>query len=94
MPDLVGNFFRDRNACLALGDVEPEIRRLAAAVADFLCGLGCGLLVDIEQHDARALARIARRNRAADAGGGAGDDGDVILEKSHGVSSVLILSWR
>jgi hypothetical protein len=57
---------------------------LAAGVADFLRRLGRGLLVPIEQHDPRALAGIAGRNRAPDAGACAGDDGDVILEKGHG----------
>ena len=64
--------------------------RLAAGVADLLRRLGRGLLVDVEQHDLRALAGVAERDRAPDAGACAGDDRDVILEKGHGVSSAFV----
>ena len=68
--------------------------RLAAGLADLFRGLGGRFLVHVEQHDARALACIARRDRAADAGAGAGDDGDVILQKGHGVSFwFCLLRW-
>ena len=87
LPDLVRDLLCDGDAVLAFGDVELEAFRLAAGVADFLRGLGGGLLVDVEQHHARALVRIAGRDGAADAGAGAGDDGDVIGEQRHGVSS-------
>ena len=47
-----------------------------------------GFGVDIERDHPRALAGIADRDRAADAGARAGDDRDVGCEKGHGVSSV------
>ena len=59
------------------------------ASADFLGSLAGRLRVDVEQRHLRALAGIAERDRAADPGSRAGDDGDVILEQGHGgVSSV------
>ena len=57
---------------------------LAAGMTDFLRGLGGRLLVDVEQHRVRALAGITERDRAPDAGAGAGDDRDMVLEKGHG----------
>ena len=83
--------FGDRDAILALGDVERETLGLAAGIADFLRRLGRRLLVDVEQHDLRALAGIAGRDRAPDAGACAGDDGDVVLEKGHGWFPLLVL---
>ena len=67
-----------------LVDVERKALGLAAGVADFLRGFRRRLLVHVEQHDPRALAGVAVRDRAPDAGACAGDDGDMILEKGHG----------
>ena len=94
LADFVGDLFRRRDAVVAPGDVEQQALGLAAGVADFLCHVGRRLLVDVEQHDPRALARIAVRDRAPDAGACAGDDRDVILEKGHGRgSSVFLVFW-
>ncbi len=71
------------------GDVERKTLGLAAGVADLLRRLRRRLLVDVEQHHPRALARIAERDGAPDAGAGAGDDRDMVPEKGHGVSSVF-----
>src|SRR5262249_14382863 len=84
-PDLLGDLLCDREAILALRDVERKALRAAARLADLLRGLRRRRRLDVEQHDARALTRQARGDRAADAGGGARDDGDVTLEKGHGV---------
>jgi hypothetical protein len=89
LSDLVGDLFRHRDAVLAPDNVEREGLRLAAAIANFPRGFACRLLVDVEQHHARALAGIAGRNRAPDAGACAGDDRDMVLEKGHGVSSAF-----
>ena len=91
LPDLVGDLLRHRDAVFAVGDVEREAFGLAAGVADFLRGLRRRLLVPVEQHDARALAGIAERDRAPDAGACAGDDGDLILEKGHGAFPLLLV---
>ncbi len=64
-----------------LDDVERETLGLAAGVANLRGGLGRRLLVHVEQHHLRALAGIAERDRAPDAGAGAGDDRDVILRE-------------
>src|SRR5262249_26068745 len=72
--DLLGDLLGDREAILAIRDVERKALRAAASVADLLRGLRRRRLVDVEQHDARALARKAGGDRAADAGGGARDD--------------------
>jgi hypothetical protein len=58
----------------------------SARIEDLLRGFGRGLAVDIEHRDLRALARVADRNRAPDAGTRAGDDRDVIFKK-HAVSA-------
>ena len=59
LPDLVGDLFRHRDAVLASRDIERKALRLAAGVADFLRSFSRRLLVHVEQHDARTLARIA-----------------------------------
>ena len=82
-PDLVGDLFGDRAAGRAVGHVEREALRLAAGIEDLLGGFGGRLAVDVEHHDLRALARIAERDRAPDAGARAGDDRDVVFEKGH-----------
>ncbi len=89
LTDLARDLLGDREAILALRHVERETLGFTAGTADLAGRVACGLGVDVEQHDARALTREAGRDRAADAGGGAGDDGDVILEKGHGVSSAF-----
>ena len=91
LPDLVGDLSRHRDAVLAPGDVERKAFGTSAGVADFLRGFRRRLLVPVEQHDARALAGVADRDRAADAGACAGDDGDVILEKGHGAFPLLLV---
>ncbi len=84
-PDLLGDAPGDGDAILGLGDVERKTRRRPAGIADLLCRLFGGLAVDVEQHHLGALAGIAERNRAPDAGACAGDNRDVILEKAgHG----------
>ena len=93
LPDLVGDLFCHRDAVVAPGDVEREAFGLAAGVADFLRRFGRRLLVHVEQHHARALAGIAVRDRAPDAGACAGDDRDVILEKGHG-GFLCFWFWR
>ena len=84
LADFFGDAPGHRDAVVAFGDVEQEALRLAAGVADFAGHAGRRLLVHVEQHHARALAGIAFRDRAPDAGACAGDDSDVILEKGHG----------
>jgi hypothetical protein len=83
LPDLAGDLPGHRDAVLAPGDVERKTFRLAAAIANLLRGFARRLLVDVEQHHARALARIAGCDRAPDAGACAGDDRDVVFEKGH-----------
>jgi len=84
LSDLVGDLSRHRDAILAFGDIEGKALGLAAGVADFLRRIGRRLLVHVEQHHSRAFAGVAFRDRAPDAGAGAGDDRDVVLEKGHG----------
>ena len=91
LPDLVGDLLRHRDAVLAPGDVERKAFGLAAGIADFLRGLRRRLLVPVEQHDARALAGIAERDGAPDAGACTGDDGDLILEKGHEAFPLLLV---
>ena len=91
LPDLVGDLLRHRGAILAPGDIERKALGLAAAVADFLGRFGSRLLFPVEQHHPRALARIARGDRAPDAGACAGDDCDVIFEKGHGTFPLLLV---
>ena len=88
LADLARDLLCDREAILTFGHVQHEALGLAAGAADLAGGVAYGL-VDVEQHDTRALAREAGRDRAADARCGASDDGNVILEKSHGVSSAF-----
>ena len=78
LPDFFGNLLGHRDAVVALGDVEQKTLGLAAGVADFARHIGRRLLVHVEQHDPRAFARIAVRDRAPDAGTCAGNDCDVI----------------
>src|SRR4029434_10717961 len=78
--------FRGRGAAgNSVCDVEREVMRLAAVLAD-LCGrLGGCVAVDGERDALRDLAGIAERNCAADARPCAGHHRDVILQKSwHG----------
>ncbi len=91
LPDLVGDLPRHRDAVLASGDIEHKAVRTAAGVADLLRGLGCRLLVPVEQDDPRTLAGIADRDGAPDAGACTGDDGDVILEKGHVAFPLLLI---
>ena len=91
LPDLVGDLLRHRDAVFAVRDVERKAFGLAAGVADFLRRFRRRLLVPVEQHDPRALARIAVRDRAPDAGACTGDDGDVILEKGHAAFPLLLV---
>jgi hypothetical protein len=90
LPDLVGDLFGHRDTVVTFGDVERKAVGRAAGAADFLRRLGGRLLLAVEQHDARAFAGIADRDRAPDAGACAGDDGDVIVEKGHGA---FPLAW-
>ncbi len=88
-PTSLATFAATARQAVAIGDVERESLRLAAGVADFRRRLGRGLAVDVEHGDLRALARIAERDGAADAGAGAGDDRDVVLQKpGHGCCSL------
>src|SRR5262249_9425229 len=56
--------------------------RRAAVLADFRGRLGGRVAVDVERDDLCALAGVAERNRAADAGACAGYDRDMIVQKS------------
>ena len=66
----------------SVGDVEREVLRLAAGFADVRGRCRGRLAIDVQHGDLRALAGIAKRDGAADAGACAGDDRDVILQKS------------
>ena len=84
-PNCVGDLRRHGAAGGAVGDVEREGFRLAAGGGDVGGGLCRRLAVDVERGDARALAGEAWRDGAADAGAGAGDGGDVVLQQpGHG----------
>jgi len=74
-----------RKTIVAFGDVEREAVGLAAGLADLLGGLRDRVGIDVEQHHACTLARIAGRDRPADAGTGARDDGDVVCEQCHDI---------
>jgi len=86
--DLVG-FCRDVRsdgaAGGAIGDVEPEVVRLAAGLDDVGGRCGRRLAIDISSNDLRALAGEAQRDGAADPGAGTGHHSGMILQKSwHG----------
>ncbi len=90
LPDLFGDAFGDRDTVLAPGHIEHEAFRLAAGIANLLRRFGRGLFVLVEQGDLRAFAGVAQRDRATDAGGGTGDNSDMVSEKGHGqVSSIF-----
>jgi hypothetical protein len=89
LPDLVGDLLCHRDAVFAVRDIEREAFGLGAGVANFLRGLSRRLLVPVEQHHAGALAGVAQRDGAPDPGACTGNDGDVILEKRHGISSAF-----
>jgi hypothetical protein len=91
LSDLVGDLFRHRDAIFAVRDVERKTFGLGAGVADFPRSLRRRLLIPVEQHHAGALAGIAVRDGAPDAGACTGDDGDVILEKWHGAFPLLLI---
>jgi len=79
---------RHRPAGGAVGDVEGEGGRLAARFDDASGGRLRRPAIDVEHGDGCALARIAARDRLADAGAGTGDDGDVVLQQArHRISS-------
>jgi hypothetical protein len=82
LAELFGNLRRHCAACRAVADIECEGLRLAAGIADRLRGLGRRVGVNVERGHARALARVAEGDGAANAGAGAGDDRNVVLEKS------------
>jgi hypothetical protein len=82
-PDPFAHGSRDRDAILALGDIEAKTRGAAAFAADFFRGLLGGLLIDIEQRDLGAFAGVTGRDRAADAGCRTRDNGDMIFEQGH-----------
>ena len=83
----------DRAAGRPVGHVEREGCALPPASRICCGGLGRRLAVDVEHGDLRALARIAERDRAADAGASAGDRRDVVFEKpGHALSSVWIIN--
>ena len=84
--------FGDGVAIPAPGHIEHHALGLAAGVENVLRRFGRRLLVDIEHHHARALARIAQRDGAADAGACAGDDRDVIFEKAWSFLCLLIFA--
>ena len=90
-PDLFGDAPGDGVAVVAFDDVELEAFSSSAEIADLLCRRFGGFLVHVEQHHLRALTGIAERDGAADAGGGAGDDGDVVLEQRHGGFLVFLV---
>ena len=79
--DIARDLCRDVAASHPIRDVERKVLRLAAGATDIRRRLGRRLAVDVEHRDLRALARIAKRNRAADPGAGAGNDRDVVLQK-------------
>jgi hypothetical protein len=60
--------------------------RLAAGRADLGCRLRRSLTIDVEHCNLRALAGKAERDGTADPGGRAGDDRNVILQKSRHLS--------
>jgi hypothetical protein len=83
LPDLNRDLLCKREAIIPLGHIERKTLGLAAGLADLLGGFRDGVGVDVEQHHLCALARIAGRDRPADAGAGARDDGDVVCEQGH-----------
>ena len=85
--DLVGDLLCHRDAGVEIGHVERKALRLAAGVPDLLGRFRRRIAVHVEQHHARTLAAVARGDGTPDARACAGDDGDVIVEKGHGVSS-------
>ncbi len=92
LTDLFGHLACERKAVLAPGDVERKALGLAARFPDLAGGLRGGVGVDVEQHHLRALAGIAGGDRAADAGTGARDDGDVVCKQCHDI--FLPISFR
>ena len=82
--DRVGDLFCHRGAGRAVGDIERKTVDGAAGVADQFRGFRSTRRVDIERDHPRALAGIADRDRAPDAGARAGDDRDVRLKEGHG----------
>src|SRR5207245_6543923 len=87
--DLLG----DRDAILAPSYVERKTLRFAAGLADVFGGIRRRLHVDVERHDAGAFAGITRRDRAPDPGAGASDNGDAILQESHGCFLSVLFLW-
>ena len=87
LADLACDLRRHHAAGVAVADVEREGLRLAAGFADVRGRFGRRLAIDVERGHGRALAGVAERDGAADAGACAGYDRDVILQKSgHGLS--------
>jgi hypothetical protein len=85
--DRVGDLLCHGGAGGAVGDIERKTVGGAARIENVLRGLVSCLFIDVEQHDPRALARKAERNRAPDAGAGASDDRDVGGQEGHGGGS-------
>ena len=83
LPTLLADLGSNGTAGLAIRHVEREAVGLAAGVEDLLGGLGRRVAVDVEHDDARTLARVAERDRAADAGARAGDGRDVVFQKAR-----------
>ncbi len=80
--DLAELLDRARDAGLDLllvRHVHDHADRLAR-IAEFRRRRVGGLLIEVGDHDACALARKGRGDLLADAAGGAGDDGDFVLE--------------
>src|SRR5262249_16033074 len=78
-------------AVVAPGDVERKIVCAAAGVSDLLGRLRYRRLVDVQQHDACALAGKSPRDRPSDAGSGPGNGGYVVFKKGHGLLPNLFL---
>ena len=63
---------------VARGDVDKQGVR-----AEFFGGFVCGLLVEVSDDDGRAGLAQGADDTAADAGGTAGDDGNLVLKIEH-----------
>ena len=70
--------------------IEAHPERAAARGLDLAGDHLRRLDVHVGHHDARAFARHQHGARAPDAGGRAGDDGDLVLQASHACLLVAV----
>ena len=77
-PTLVGDLRRDGAAVVAVGDVERKLVALPPAAVISAAVFSAASPLMSSTTTLRALARIAQRDGAADAGSRAGDRGDVV----------------